>query len=88
MAAQTPDANSLYDVVIGNVRQEIAKFASVATGDTYKSGLTQIISWSWDTGSTTPSTAITIGTGANSGTVTFVVASGPAVNTCLVLTGF
>lgn len=84
MAAQTPDANSLYDVVIGNVRQEIAKFASVATGDTYKSGLTQIISWSWDTGSTTPSTAITV----VGGTVTFVVASGPAVNTCLVLTGF
>lgn len=84
MSVKTPDSLSLYDVVSGSLRQELCTFASIADGDTYVSGLTKIIGWSFDGGSSAPTTGMTV----SGGTVTFKVTSGPAVTASLVLWGF
>jgi hypothetical protein len=88
MAVQTPIASSLYDVVMGNLRMEVAKFASIANADTFNSGLSTIVGFSFDGGSSAPTTGATWVNGANGATVTFLVTTGPAVNASLVLWGF
>jgi hypothetical protein len=84
MAVKTPDANSLFTVVNGSLRQELTKFATISDSDTYVSSLAQIIGWSFDGGSSAPTTGLTV----SGGTVTFKVTSGPAVNASLILWGF
>jgi hypothetical protein len=84
MAVQTPVSNSLYDIVVGSLRMEIAKFASIANNDTYVSGLTSIVGWSIDGGTSAP----TCGISTSGATVTFLVSSGPAINASLILFGY
>ena len=84
MAAKTPDSGSLQDCVLGNIRAEFVTFASIADGDTYASGLSKIIGWSFDGGSSAPTTGMTV----SGGTCTFKVTSGPAVTASLVLFGY
>jgi len=67
MAVQTPDANSRFDNVVGNIRQVTARFASVANNDTWATGLGTITSLSMDSG-----TSSAIGATTSGGTVTFV----------------
>jgi len=43
MAVQTPDTNSRFDIVEGNVRVVTARFASVTANDTWPTGLGTII---------------------------------------------
>ena len=85
MAAQTPIANSTYDAVFGNLRVQIAKFASVADADTFASDLGTIVAVLDGGGSTaTPY----LGTSWSGSTITFHVTSGPALNVSLVVLGF
>lgn len=85
MAVQTPIANSEFDIVAGSLRVSITKFTSVADGDTYVSALTQIIGFSCDASTATPTVAVTY---SATGTVTFHVGSGPALLVSLVLFGY
>ena len=83
MAAITPIANTRFDVVTGNQRQVLAKFASVADTNTWVTGLGVI-------------TGINIAAGnqkvmyasASGGTVTFNVTSGPDTNTFVDVSGY
>jgi hypothetical protein len=84
MSVKTPDALSLYDVVNGSLRQELATFATISDGDTYVSGLAKIVGWSFDGGSSAPTTGLTV----SGSTVTFKVTSGPALTASLILWGF
>lgn len=85
MAVQTPIANSTYDVVAGSLRLQIAKFSSVADGDTFASDLGTIVC-GLDGGG---STATPYGSLSWSGsTVTFHVTSGPVLNMSVLLMGF
>jgi len=43
MAVQTPIAGSQYDAVLGSIRAQIVKFASVANADTFVTDMGQII---------------------------------------------
>ena len=85
MAAQTPIANSTYDAVFGNLRVQIAKFASVANADTFASDLGTIIAVLEGGSSTATPYA---GTSWSGSTVTFNVTSGPVLNMSVVLLGF
>jgi hypothetical protein len=84
MAVKTPDSNTLIDNVGGSVRQSFSKFATISDGDTYVSDLGTIIGWSFDCGSSAPTTGLTV----SGGTVTFKVTGGPAVTASLILWGF
>jgi hypothetical protein len=83
MAVQTPITNSTFDVVAGNVRMQIAKFTSVADGDTYLTDLGTIIAVNAEGGNTA-----TVGETWSGSTVTFHIASGPATNVTFVAWGF
>jgi len=87
MAVQTPVTNSTFDVVAGNIRMQILKFASVANNDTFTSDLGTIIAFSLDSGNSA-TTAMTWTNAQNGSPVTFVSGSGPATNGSLVLFGF
>ena len=83
MAVQTPIAGSRFDNVSGSQRQVIAKFASVATGDTWPTGLAII------TGiNLTPGNQKVMYVSSSGGTLTFTVTSGPDTNTFVDVTGF
>lgn len=69
MAVQTPDANSRFDNVNGNLRQVCARFASVATNDTWATGLSPLINAQATAGGT--AALVTI----SGGTVTFASTS-------------
>ena len=84
MAVKTPDANSLYVNVTGSVKQEFTTFATISDSDTYVSSLATIIGWTWDGGSSAPTTGLT----RSGGTVTFKATSGPVVTSSLILWGF
>jgi hypothetical protein len=62
---------------------EITRFTSVSDGDTYVSGLTNIIGFSADGSTSAP----TVGIQFTGTTVTFKVTTGPALLLCLVLWG-
>ena len=81
MAVQT--ASQRVDNVAGAVREVQAKFASVATGDTYVTGLAVITGLSVTAGSGKVMTVSPSG-----GTVTFTVTAGPDTNTFLEAIGY
>jgi hypothetical protein len=87
MAVQVPIANSRVDNVPGAVRQVMAKFASVADGDTWKTGLSVITNLNVQSGAN-KTVGGTIGTGVNSGTVTINVTSGPDTNMFISAEGY
>lgn len=84
MAAQTPIAGSLTDTVIGSLRMETARFASVANGDTYVCGISGILVVSSEGNTTTPSIATTF----SGSTLTFAVTSGPALGVSVIIIGY
>lgn len=88
MPAQTPITGSLKDGVIGDIRYTIAKFTSVADGDTFVADMGTILGFSTETSTKTATMA---GQWTNSSTAgatfTFNVNSGPASNVSLVLFG-
>lgn len=75
------------DDVTGSLREVQAKFASVATGDTFVSGLAVVTGFSISPGAGKVMTG-TVGTGANSGTLTITVTAGPDTNTFVAVQGF
>lgn len=85
MAVQTPIAGSRFDNVDGNLREVIAKFASVADADTWVTGLGSIVSVEVTSGATTSKV---IGATISGGTITFRVTSGPDTNTSVTAKGF
>jgi hypothetical protein len=85
MAALTPIANTRFDSVIGDQRAIDAKFASVADGDTWVTGLSLITSIDITSGSTTPKA---MSGSASNGTVTIRVTSGPDTNTYVNVSGY
>lgn len=62
MAVQTPDAGSRFDNVSGNLRQVTARFASVATNDTWVTGLSPIVNAQATAGGTAALLTISGGT--------------------------
>ncbi len=83
MAVQTPITGSQGTTVIGSLRQEAAKFASVANNDTYTSMLSIIVAFTFDGGSTGSNIGATWvnGVGGVGASVTFLN-SGSAVTNC------
>ena len=71
MAVQTPDTNTRFDVVTGNLREVNARFASVSTNDTWASGLSPIVNAQATAGGTAALVTIT----GSSGTLTFASTS-------------
>lgn len=85
MAVQTPITGSREDSVFGDQRNVEAKFASVADGDTWVTGLGIIQNVDVTSGSATPKAMSATISG---GTVTFHVTSGPDTNTYCNVTGY
>lgn len=83
MPAQTPIAGSRFDNVDGQFREVVAKFASVADADTYKTGLAVIVAVNIQSGANK-----TMGVTWSGGTVTFAVTSGPDTNTSFKALGY
>jgi len=83
MAAQTPIAGSRIDNVDGAVREVMAKFASVADTDTWKTGLAVITGVEIQSGA-----GKVIGATVSGGTVTFAVTSGPDTNMYATVRGY
>ncbi len=85
MPAQTPITNSIYNSVFGDLRAQVAKFASVANADTFATGLTSIVCALDGGGSTATPYASMSWSG---GTVTFNVTSGPVLNLSILVLGY
>ena len=83
MAAQTPIAGSRFDNVNGQFREVVAKFASVADADTFRTGLAIITAANVQSGANK-----TMGVTWSGGTLTFAVTSGPDTNTSVVVLGY
>lgn len=83
MAALTPIAGSRFDNVDGNKREVTAKFSSIATGDTWATGLAVITDVEVQSGA-----AKVMGVTASGGTVTITVTSGPDTNTFVRVAGY
>jgi len=69
--AQTPDTGSRFDNVNGSLREVRARFASVATNDTWATGLSPIINAQATAGGTAALVTIT----GSSGVLTFASTS-------------
>jgi len=89
MAVQTPVTGSLSLAVLGNIRYEATKFASVANNDTYTSTLSLISGLSVDGGSTggTLGATWTNGVGGAGAVITFLSSSGSITNVTLACAG-
>jgi len=85
MPAQTAIANSTFNSVFGDLRAQVAKFASVAYADTFVSSLGTIVAVLDGGGSTATPYA---GMSWSGSTVTFNVTSGPILNMSLVILGY
>jgi len=83
MAVQSPIAGSRFDNVDGNKREVAAKFASVATGDTWASGLAIITDCEVQSGA-----AKVMGATVSGGNVTITVTAGPDTNTFVRVAGY
>ncbi len=85
MPAQTPIANSTHDSVFGDLRAEVAKFASVANADTFVTSLSTILCVLDGGGSTATPYA---GISWSGSTLTFNVTSGPILNVSILVLGY
>ena len=85
MSVLTPTANTRVDSVSGDQRTVIARFTSVADGDTWVTGLGYITDANVTSGSSTPKAMSITNSG---GTVTFHVTSGPDTNSYVDIMGY
>ena len=83
MAVQVPITNSRVDNCPGAIRQVVAKFASVANGDTYTTGLGVIVNLNVQSGSNKTTGATVAG-----GVITFQITAGPDTNTWISAEGY
>lgn len=81
MAALTPSQRA--DNVSGSLREVQAKFSSVATGDTFTSGLAVVTGFSISAGAA----KVMSGT-VSGGVLTITVTSGPDTNTFVAMQGY
>jgi hypothetical protein len=80
MAVQTPDTNSRFDNVVGNMRCVDARFANVTASDTWNTGLGVVVNAQATAGNAAAEVTITGSSGiitfTNSGTTYMVRAVG------------